>query len=100
MTRAARPVPRSRLEGDLTDVAPGVLGLLLVANGVTARIVEVEAYGEDDPASHSHRGRTASNAAMFGRAGGLYVYLSHGLHHCANVVVGPAGEFVRHILHE
>jgi DNA-3-methyladenine glycosylase len=29
------------------------------------------------------------NAVMFGRAGVLYTYLSHGIHVCANVVCGP-----------
>ena len=91
VTRDARRAPRTWLERDPTEVAPSLLGLLLEANGVVGRIVEVEAYREDDPASHSHRGRTGANGTMFGPAGLLYVYLSHGLHHCANVVVGPAG---------
>lgn len=55
-------------------------------------MTEVEAYGgKDDPASHAFGARTPRNAPMYGPAGTLYVYLSYGVHWCANVVVGPQG---------
>ena len=77
-------------------VAARLLGWRLTTSGpdgtVTVVLTEVEAYhGAEDPASHAYRGPTRRNATMFGPPGRLYVYLSHGLHLCANVVCGPEG---------
>jgi DNA-3-methyladenine glycosylase len=85
-----RPLPRRFFERDADEVAPDLLGRLLVRRldgvGMIGRIVEVEAYGRDDPGSHAYRGLTRRNASMFGPAGRTYVYISHGIHHCLNVV--------------
>jgi DNA-3-methyladenine glycosylase len=82
---------------DPLTAARRLLGAQLVAGEVSATIVEVEAYGGPpdgpwpDPAAHSFRGPNGRNRVMFGRAGRLYTYLSHGIHVCANVVCGPDG---------
>jgi DNA-3-methyladenine glycosylase len=92
-----RPVKAQTLSVDPLTAARRLLGAQLSAGGATATIVEVEAYGGPpegpwpDPASHSFRGPNARNAVMFGEAGRLYTYLSHGIHVCANVVCGPDG---------
>ena len=77
-------------------MARDLLGKILVLEGPggrrAVRIVEAEAYlGERDPASHAYRGMTARTAPMFGPAGHSYVYLSHGLYPCMNVVCEGSG---------
>ena len=101
---------RDELAALPVEVAPRLLGGLLVVEVdagvgpetvgsavVVARLTEVEAYhGRDtgdrpDPGSHARMGPTARNATMWGEPGHLYVYLSHGIHSCVNVVCGPVG---------
>jgi len=95
--RYGRPLPRSFFARPAEVVAPELLGRVLVrtcpdGTRLAARIVEVEAYAPDDPASHSFRGPTERNRTMFGPPGRLYVYFTYGMHHCMNVVTGPPGE--------
>lgn len=95
------PATREALVGLPVEVAPRLLGAVLrtTVDGetVAVRLTEVEAYhgqgtGEvADPASHARMGRTARNATMWGEPGHLYVYLSHGIHSCVNVVCGTEG---------
>ena len=87
---------RAALLGTAPQVARRVLGCLLLrteADGsqTLARIVETEAYHQDEAASHSHRGRTPRTEPMFAGPGIAYVYRSYGVHWCLNVAVEPEG---------
>jgi DNA-3-methyladenine glycosylase len=97
-TGRAATLPVSFFARPAEVVARELLGTRIVstlgARRTAGRIVETEAYlGYDDPASHGYRHRRhARNEALFGPPGTWYVYLSYGMHWCANLVCGARGQ--------
>jgi DNA-3-methyladenine glycosylase len=95
--KRAATLPVSFFRRPTEIAAAELIGAVVVSSidgEVTAgRIVETEAYlGYDDPASHGYRHRRNSrNEALFGPPGTWYVYLSYGMHWCANLVCQEAG---------
>jgi DNA-3-methyladenine glycosylase len=84
-----RRLRRAELPSDTVELARFLIGKVIVHDAAegraSGRIVETEAYLSDDPASHSYRGPTARNAAMFLERGRAYVYRIYGRSLCLNV---------------
>lgn len=90
------PLPRDFFDRPVLEVAPDLLGRVLIrttSDGpIELRLTEVEAYdGPNDPGSHAYRGRTNRNGVMFGPPGHVYVYFTYGMWYCMNLVCGPEG---------
>ncbi|SDA50673.1 DNA-3-methyladenine glycosylase [Mesorhizobium qingshengii] len=90
-----RPLARSELPGDTTDLARTLIGKVVVRELpegiVSGRIVETEAYVVGDAAGHGYRGMTPRNRSLFLERGHAYVYLAYGISYMLNVSSERAG---------
>ena len=89
------PVPRAAVPSDTVTLARFLLGKVLVRDlggeRLTGRIVETEAYLENDPACHAYRGITPRNRSLFLTVGHAYVYICYGTSFLLNVSSGSQG---------
>jgi DNA-3-methyladenine glycosylase len=86
-----RPLPRAFYDRPVLDVAPELIGCVVVHGETSGVIVETEAYHESEPASHAYGGLTPRTEVLFGRPGYAYVYRSYGIHAMLNAVCEPDG---------
>jgi DNA-3-methyladenine glycosylase len=86
-----RTLPRSFYDRPVLEVAPELVGCVVVHGDTSGVIVETEAYHESEPASHAFAGLTPRTEVLFGEPGRAYVYRSYGVHAMLNAVCEPAG---------
>jgi DNA-3-methyladenine glycosylase len=90
-----KSLPRVFYGRNTKIVARQLLGKYLIRNigrrKLIGKIVETEAYFQDDPASHSFKGKTERSAPMFEDPGHAYVYFIYGNHYCLNAVTEKFG---------
>jgi DNA-3-methyladenine glycosylase len=88
---ALQPLSQPFFARSALEVARDLIGCTFLFAGTGGRIVETEAYRQDDPCCHGYRGKTDRTAVLFGPPGHLYVYFTYGMHFCANVASEEEG---------
>jgi len=99
-----KPLSKNFFNRDTLKVAEDLIGSLLVyetgGKKIICRVVETEAYKENDPACHAFRVRDKyrldptikhKSAELFGDPGTCYIYLNYGMYWLLNVVTEKKG---------
>src|SRR4051794_41327411 len=73
------------------EVARDLIGTTLRHGETAGRIVEVESYHQEEPASHAFIGPRPRTEVLFGPPGHAYVYRSYGIHALVNAVAEEDG---------
>jgi DNA-3-methyladenine glycosylase len=84
-------LPASFYDRPVLEVAPALLGCVVVHGETSGVIVETEAYHFSEPASHAYVGITPRTGILHGPPGTAYVYRSYGIHALLNAVCEPEG---------
>jgi len=90
-----KKLPLKFFNRETEQVAKDLIGCYLVnktpEGKIIGKIVETEAYLQDDPSSHSFNGLTKRNSPMFSHPGTIYIYFTYGMHHCFNIATRKKG---------
>lgn len=83
-------------QANALDLAPDLIGKILCHREknqvLMGRIIESEAYLQDDKACHAYGGKkTQRTAPLFLLGGHIYTYFTYGIHTLFNIVTGPEG---------
>jgi DNA-3-methyladenine glycosylase len=84
-------LPAEFYDRPVLEVAPALLGCVVVHGETSGVIVETEAYHFSEPACHAFVGVTPRTGVLHGPPGTAYVYRSYGIHALLNAVCEPAG---------
>ena len=87
---------RKFFENKTLIVAKNLLGQVFcrrLDNGkiLKGKIVETEAYTQEEPSCHAYCGVTKRSETLFKKAGTLYVYFTYGMYYCSNIVTEREG---------
>lgn len=91
-----KKLSRKFFEQKTVVVAKQLLGKIIcrkLSDGTVlkGKIVETEAYTQEEESCHAYKGKTKRAEVLFRQAGTLYVYFIYGMYYCSNIVTEHEG---------